>query len=154
MPLITAMLHTHTDALRLGRCLETLYPCDEVVVIDYGSEDGTPHIARAYGAKVIAATSLATPCSIGRGWLLCLDPLESLTEALAASLYEWKSESLSADSSFSVLVREETAAGWIDQPQPQTRLVPACWQRWQGCLPVNDPSSLTLEGRLLRFASP
>jgi hypothetical protein len=33
MPKITALLHTHNDALRLGRALDSLRPCDEVLVI-------------------------------------------------------------------------------------------------------------------------
>ena len=41
MPKTTALLHTHNDALRLGRALDSLRPCDEVLVIDEGSEDDT-----------------------------------------------------------------------------------------------------------------
>ena len=55
MPSITALLHTENDALRLGRCLETLYPCDYIHVVDHGSQDGTVPLAREYGARVIAA---------------------------------------------------------------------------------------------------
>jgi len=159
MPRITALLHTYNDALRLGRCLETLYACDELVIIDHGSEDDTLQIARAYAAKVIAPTSAkAAPLPFVAGWVLCLDPRESLTEGLTASLFEWKSEwkseSLSAAAAFSVFLREETAEGWIDHPQPQTRLVPASWDLCQRRLPANEPSSRSLEGRLLRFAFP
>ena len=41
MPKISALLHTHNDALRLGRVLDSLRPCDEVLVIDEDSEDDT-----------------------------------------------------------------------------------------------------------------
>jgi hypothetical protein len=154
MPLITALLHTHNDALRLGRCLETLYPCDEILVVDHDSADSTLRAAREYGVKI-----LANPSAVGLSmktprWLLCLEPHESLSESLAASLYEWKSQSIPADAVFSVAIREETSAGWLDLPEPQTRLVPATWNRWQEFLPAHDPKALRLDGSLLRFAYP
>ena len=114
MPSITAVIHTNNDALRLGRTLETLYPCDEIVVIDHASRDATVHVAREYGARVVPATkSGQMPTVLGNeapqfsqmdplnkprfgafvsAWILCLDPRESLSESLAASLFAWKME--------------------------------------------------------------
>jgi hypothetical protein len=179
MAALTALLHTENDALRLGRCLETLYPCDDVVVVDHNSFDGTRDLARAYGARVVAALprvaspaerfdyylrlaqSVGSTASTGSSpvWILCLDPRESVSESLAASLYEWKSESSAAENSrsaqaFSFFVREETIQGWIDNPSAQTRLVPGDWRRWHGHFPLNDPSAVVLEGELLRFVFP
>ena len=168
MPSITAVLHTENDALRLGRALETLYACDDILVVDHGSRDGTVHVAREYGARVVSATpgaSLAEHLqfsanlrSANPGWILCLDPRESLTEKLAASLFEWKSESLHTQApaapAFSVFLREETAEGWVEVPAAQTRLVPQTWKLWKGNFPVHEPSALALEGELLRFVFP
>jgi glycosyltransferase involved in cell wall biosynthesis len=171
MPPITALLHTENDALRLGRALETLYACDDILVVDHGSRDGTVRVAREYGARVVSAASGAGPAdyllfahasaSLGfanPGWILCLDPRESLTEKLAASLFEWKSESFHAQASgapaFSVFLREETAQGWVEVPAAQTRLVPQTWKLWKGKFPVDEPSALALEGELLRFVFP
>jgi glycosyltransferase involved in cell wall biosynthesis len=157
---LAALLHTRNDALRLGRCLETVYPCDEIVVVDHGSSDETLHVAREFGAKIVGVDAAAKArnvfppkSSILTQWLLCLDPRESLSEALAASLFEWKTASPDA-SAFALHLREENAHGWIDNPVSQTRLVPAGWDRWNGRFPVNQPSSATLEGKLLRFAFP
>jgi glycosyltransferase involved in cell wall biosynthesis len=208
MPTITALLHTENDALRLGRCLETLYPCDHILVVDHGSRDSTVSIAREYGASVISALPGATPAYYLRsadtretrisplferdalqgsphnesylkaalgaeglnqrfpgfgglgpgdpGWILCLDPHESVSESLAASLYEWKSCAGGAPTApaFSVFLREETAEGWVQLPVAQTRLVPPDWNRWNGSFPLNDPSALVLSGELLRFVFP
>jgi hypothetical protein len=157
---ITAVLHTENDAMRVGRALETLYPCDDIFIVDHGSRDGTVQIAREYGAQVMAANAGDSPEHLLRlappGWILCLDPHESLTESLAASLYEWKSLSTHASDSpaFAVFLREETAEGWIEVPSPQTRLVPPSWNRWNGRFPVHEPSALALEGELLRFVFP
>jgi cellulose synthase/poly-beta-1,6-N-acetylglucosamine synthase-like glycosyltransferase len=167
MTSITALLHTKNDAMRLGRTLETLYACDDILVVDHGSRDGTVRVARAYGARIVEARPgatvgdylrLVTSGSAGPGWILCLDPHESLSEKLAASLYEWKSESFHAQApvapAFSVFLREETAEGWLEVPAAQTRLVPATWNLWKGTFPEHELSALALEGELLRFAFP
>lgn len=162
MASITALLHTENDALRLGRALETLYPCDDILIVDHGSRDATVRVAREYGATVVAATSGFSSKDYLRfaraGWVLFLDPCESLTEKLAASLFEWKSEMLDAKvptpSAFSVFLRDETAQGWVEVPAAQTRLVPQSWTMWNGKYPIHEPSALSLEGELLRFVFP
>jgi glycosyltransferase involved in cell wall biosynthesis len=155
MPPITALLHTENDALRLGRALETLYPCDEILIVDHGSRDSTLRIAREYGARVVPfapGTSLATHL-LPTHWILCLTPRESVTEALAASLFEWKSLPTPTHA-LSLLLRDETAEGWTDISPPETRLVPASWRHWHGSLPLHDRTAPALEGELLRFAFP
>lgn len=168
MPAITALLHTQNDALRLGRALETLLPCDEILVVDHGSRDATRRIAREYGARVVETSDGAGPSQCLQfarcEWILCLDPRESLTEALAASLFEWRSEWRSegtpesrtspATTPFSVYLREETADGWLENPTPQTRVVPRNWNQWKGLMPAPEPSAIALEGALLRFLLP
>jgi cellulose synthase/poly-beta-1,6-N-acetylglucosamine synthase-like glycosyltransferase len=158
MSRLTAVIHTHNDALRLGRCLETLYPCDEIVIVDHGSVDRTMYVALEYGASIIADKSSEdwqhSLQRKGMEWLLCLNPRESLTENLAASLFEWKSGAATKDHAFSVLLKEETTDGWIEHPTAQTRMVPDSWQRWDGHLPAHEPASYPLEGALLRFALP
>jgi glycosyltransferase involved in cell wall biosynthesis len=165
--LITALLHTENDALRLGRALETLYACDEILVVDHGSRDGTVRVARDYGARVVNEQTGALPGdylalakagSAGAGWILCLDPRESLTEKLAASLFEWKVDAgwddAAAASAFSFFLREETAEGWVEVPFAETRLVPWSWKLWKGNFPAQEPSAVALEGELLRFVFP
>jgi hypothetical protein len=160
MPAITALLHARNDALRLGRALEMLLPCDEILVVDHNSHDATVRIARAYGAKVVAADSGEEPShylQLARHeWILCVDARESLSEALAASLFEWRATPLKFPGApaFSFLLREETAEGWRENPTLQTRLIPRTWSRWQGLLPAPEPSAILLEGALLRFLLP
>jgi hypothetical protein len=158
---LTALLHTHNDGLRLGRCLETLYPCDGILIIDHGSSDQTLRVAREYGARFVASEDVSSLSGIfstsspqpAQEWFLCLDPRESVTEALAASLFEFKSES-DAIQALSVLLREETGTGWNEHKSPQTRLVRADWSRWDSYLPAFDSSAEVLEGELLRFKFP
>jgi glycosyltransferase involved in cell wall biosynthesis len=176
MPSITALLHTKNDAIRLGRCLETLYACDQILIVDHGSGDDTLRIARGYGARIIEAQP-GIPLEQDRRlnpseWILTLDPRESLSESLASSLFAWKYEwgaDGEKDSSakgmldrsgvptvpaFSVFLREEGVNGWVDHPTAQTRLVPATWKHWNGNIPLHQASAIALHGQLLRFAFP
>jgi len=116
MPGITAILHTHNDALRIARAVESLRPCDEVLVIDHGSLDDTCRIARIFGARVIAehANEAEPRHSLQEAqhdWIFCLLPTESVGEALEASLLEWKLEDPPAEAGFGASILEETPEG-------------------------------------------
>ena len=156
MPSLAAILHTLNDALRIGRALESLRPCDEILIVDHGSRDSTLHVAREYGARIVEAHgSPAQALKAARSdWALCLEPHEALTEALEATLYEWKLKKLSHAGPYSVLIREERPEGWIALPSPQARLIPRIWTRWNGNLPAAESSSAPLEGEVLRFCAP
>jgi hypothetical protein len=158
MPPITAILHTHNDGLRLGRALETLRPCDQILIIDHGSTDQTLRIAREYGANIHAAgpSSLDILHWARHDWLLCLLPTESLSESLEAALFEWKlypPQDVSAVPACSAFACEETSDGW-SEVTPTTRLVPKNWPRWDGVLPIYDANTMLLQGNLLRFRLP
>ena len=159
MPLITAILHTHNDELRLGRALQTLIACDEILIVDHGSIDGTLRIAREYGARIHRAGSSGSihPLAIVRHeWVLALLPSESVGEPLEAALFEWKllpPPDFARDSAFSIPVREQTEQGWVTLA-PATRLVPRAWSHWRGSLPHNLQRADVLAGELLRFRHP
>ncbi|MGH9509774.1 MAG: hypothetical protein ACRD2M_07555, partial [Terriglobales bacterium] len=119
MPKITALLHAHNHARSIGRALESLRPCDEFVVVDHNSSDGTAQIARQYGAIVAMPEGALT--SIGHDWVLLLKPYESISESLESTLYTWKQEEPGVQA-FAVRIRKETAAGWELQPA-EIRLV-------------------------------
>ena len=119
MPKITALIHTQNHARSIGRALESLRPCDELVVVDHNSSDGTVQIARQYGAIVVAPEEALT--SIGHDWVFLLKPCEALYDSLEGTLYLWKQTEPSAQA-FSVSIRKETPDGWEPQP-PEVRLV-------------------------------
>lgn len=161
MPPITALLHTANDALRLGRTLEMILPCSETLIVDHDSTDATCRVAHEYGAHIVAADRDETAnryLDLARyDWILCMEPGESITESLQASLFEWSAFTLAAVdgvAAFSVFVREQTGEHWLELPAPETRLIPRNWTRWHGRLPAQEPSAVSLEGELLRFAFP
>jgi hypothetical protein len=165
MPPITALLHTTNDALRLGRTLEMLLPCQEILIVDHHSADATRRIARQYGASIVGADSPASAnhyLDLARyDWILCMEPGESITEGLQASLFEWSAlpsravgGGAAGGTAFSVFVREQVGENWLELPAPQTRLIPRTWNLWHERLPAPGPSAVALEGELLRFTLP
>jgi hypothetical protein len=158
MPKITALIHAHaSDARRLGRLLETLRPCDEVLIVNLDCAEEVTKVAREYGATLkmgVPGVSPGTYLMDARNdWILSLLPSESLTEGLEASLFEWKESEHDRAESFSMPLREESPAGWTAH-EPVTRLVNRKMVNWIGSLPKNDPSSSPIAGDLLRFEHP
>lgn len=161
MPAITALLHTSNDAQRLGRALETLFPCSDVLIVDHQSTDATVRVARLYGARVLLSSVYPAPSDYleqaSHDWILCLHPSESLTESLQASLFEWSilsEAAFAAGTSFSVSIREQKGNSWSGIEQADTRLIHRSWAKWNQHLPASDPSSIPLEGALLRLFYP
>lgn len=169
MPKITALLHTHNDAQRIARALESLRAVDEVLVVDHGSTDDTPKIARSHGATVKEGVP-----GVNRGvyvidahhdWILCILPNESLSEGLEASLFEWKervdepSDHVDKEAeapfnhSYSMIIREETDEGWRTLAA-ETRLLNRKQINWSEEVPPNNEQSVKLAGELLRFSKP
>jgi glycosyltransferase involved in cell wall biosynthesis len=165
MPPITALLQTTNDATRLGRALETLLPCAEILIVDHHSTDATVRIARSYGARIVAADGNAAITDYldhaGCDWIFCIEPVEAITEGLQTSLFEWAAlpgycdvNGAGSGHAFSVRVREQVRKKWLDLPVPETRLIPRRWTRWHGRVPASEPSAIPLEGELLRFVFP
>jgi hypothetical protein len=160
MPPITALLHATNDSLRLGRTLEMLLPCVEILIVHHDSADGTRRIAREYGARIVTADRNSTLNryldQASHDWILCMQPGESITESLQASLFEWRA--LPRDGvvgvAFSVCVRQQTGEIWRELPGPEIRLIPRNWNQWHERLPAHNPTAVVLEGKLLRFDFP
>lgn len=158
MPKITALLHTHNDALRLGRALDSLRPCDEVLIIDDNSDDDTTRVAHENGASVKGAipgvAQGAYAMDASHDWVLCLLPNEALSEELEASLLEWKQrdpeETLTC---CKMQVREQNGTGW-NALDPEVRLINRKLLNWVGDLPPSRHCDITLKGDLLRFNNP
>jgi glycosyltransferase involved in cell wall biosynthesis len=90
---LSAVLITRNAAGVLAPCLESLAFADEIVVVDSGSSDRTPEIARERGARVVQKEWLG----FGRqkqfaveqakfDWVLCLDADERVSPELAKSI--------------------------------------------------------------------
>lgn len=155
MPGITALLHTANDARRIGRALDSLRACDELLVLDHGSSDATLRVAREHGARAEAASSQddSGAARAAHDWILCLLPSEALSESLEATLLEWKQEDPGDAAAYALALRQETANGW-QHCGPEARLVNRRKLSWTGALPPANADAPSLCGDLLRFADP
>jgi glycosyltransferase involved in cell wall biosynthesis len=93
VPQLSAIVITRNEAANIGACLDSVAFCDERIVVDCGSSDGTVDIARAKGARVEFyawrgfgpqknyALSLATGA-----WVLSIDADERATPELAGAI--------------------------------------------------------------------
>src|SRR5215510_8210510 len=96
---ITGTIITLNEEARIAEAIASLSCCDEVIVVDAGSSDGTREIARARGARVIEHSwqgysrqkNFAAE-QAGNDWILSLDADERLSVELAGEIAQWKNE--------------------------------------------------------------
>lgn len=94
---ISATIITFNEERNVARVIESLRCCDEILVLDSGSNDRTVEIATKLGARVIEASwhGYAAQKNIAaklaaHDWILSLDADESLSEALEAEIWQIK----------------------------------------------------------------
>jgi hypothetical protein len=155
MPKISAIVHCHAEGQKLARALETLRPCDEVLVIQYGTDEESEKVARKFGATVKAAVPGVSPgtylVDAENDWILCLMANESLSQALEASLLEWKRAEHESSDAFAVSLRSQNGGGQWRSEGTHTRLVNRSCVNWLSELPHDDDKATCLEGELLRL---
>src|ERR1700756_5048480 len=94
---ISATIITFNEERNIARVVESLRCCDEILVLDSGSNDRTVEIAGKLGARGIEASwqgyaaqkNTATELA-AHDWVLSLDADESLSEALEAEIWQIK----------------------------------------------------------------
>ena len=94
---ISATIITFNEERNIARVIESLRCCEEILVLDSGSNDRTVEIATKLGARVIEASwhGYAAQKNIAaqlaaHDWILSLDADESLSEALEAEIWQIK----------------------------------------------------------------
>jgi glycosyltransferase involved in cell wall biosynthesis len=93
VPRLSAIIIARNEARNIGACLDTLAFCDERIVVDGDSDDGTPEIARARGARVATAAwqgfgaqkNFALSLASG-DWVLSIDADERVAPGLAHAI--------------------------------------------------------------------
>lgn len=144
-PRISASIICLDEAERIDACLESVTWCDEVVVVDAGSTDGTVERARRHGARVVqrdwpgyaAQKNRALDLATG-DWVLCLDADERCTPALRDAVRAAVGAPGDA-AGFEVRRHTFYLGRWIDHgewyPDWKLRLVRRERARWGGADP-------------------
>src|SRR5438270_4873343 len=94
---ISATIITFNEERNISRAIESLRCCDEILVLDSGSNDRTAEIASNLGARVVEASwhGYAAQKNIAmdlaaNDWIFSIDADESLSEALEAEIWQIK----------------------------------------------------------------
>lgn len=94
---ISAAIITFNEERNISRAIESLRCCDEIVVVDSGSNDRTVELALKLGARVIdsnwrgyAGQKNYASDQCQNDWILSLDADEALSEALEAEIWQIK----------------------------------------------------------------
>jgi glycosyltransferase involved in cell wall biosynthesis len=123
LPVVSAIIITRDEAVKIADCLDSLAFCDECIVVDCGSEDDTVRIARERGARVEhhdfdgfgAQKNFALSLASG-DWVLSIDADEWVSPALAAELKaaiaDGKADGYEMPRRSSFLGREMRHSGW------------------------------------------
>jgi glycosyltransferase involved in cell wall biosynthesis len=139
---ISATIITFNEERNVARVIESLRCCDEVVVVDSGSNDRTVEIATKLGARVIetnwrgyAGQKNFAAEQAENDWILSLDADESLSEALEADIWQLKKngprfEAYSMPRLAQYLGRWILHSGWY--PDRKVRLYDRRHARWTG----------------------
>ena len=106
---LSACIITFNEADRIEACLRSLSFCDEVLVVDSHSSDGTRELATALGARVIerdwpgyrSQKQFAVDAA-SHDWVLCVDADERVSEALRGEISDLKERGFADAAGYSV----------------------------------------------------
>lgn len=104
---LSACIITFNEADRIEACLRSVSFCDEIIVVDAHSTDGTRELAAALGARIIerdwpgyrSQKQFAVDAA-RHDWVLCLDADERVSAPLRAEILALRAQGFAA------------AAGW------------------------------------------
>jgi glycosyltransferase involved in cell wall biosynthesis len=171
---ITAAIIAKDEARDIEACVKSVAFCDEVLVLDSGSTDGTQDLARRAGARVVEtdwpgfvaqknrAVSMAT-----HDWVLSLDADERLDDRLRAAVGRLRDAGDPADArgvpiaAFEMTRHAFHLGRWINHggwfPEWRTRLFDRRRARWGGIDPhdhvdVDGPVARLADGEIEHYA--
>ena len=106
---LSACIITFNEADRIEACVRSVAFCDEVIVVDSHSSDGTRERAAALGVRVIerdwagyrSQKQFAVDAA-RNDWVLCLDADERVSEELRAEIESWRERGFGDHAGWSV----------------------------------------------------
>jgi glycosyltransferase involved in cell wall biosynthesis len=166
---ITAVIITLNEERNIGRCLESLMPVvDEVVVVDSFSKDATEEICARYHVRFVAhpwegyagsknfANSLAS-----HELILSIDGDEVLSDTLAQSIKSLKERSVAENEVFAMNRLNNYCGRWIKgcgfYPDTKVRIWRKGFAHWEGRIHEwlvygRTPQVTHLKGDLLHYS--
>jgi len=165
VPQISAIIITLNEEARIKEAIASLACCDEVIIVDSGSRDGTCRLARQIGARVLmrewdgySKQKNFAASQAEHDWILSIDADERLSAELCAEISDWKNQS-PAVAAMSMPRRAFYLGRWIRHsgwyPDRKIRLYDRRYARWEGdfvheAMKVDTPVG-AFAGDLLHF---
>ncbi len=94
---ISATIITYNEERNIARAIESLRCCEEILVVDSGSNDRTCEIAEKLGARVVESAWLGyagqknfASAQATYDWILSIDADEALSESLEGEIWRLK----------------------------------------------------------------
>ena len=155
MPRVTGLIHITNNDSHLGRALESMRQCDEVLVINHGAKEEIVKLARDHGARVINGVNGVDHGAYAQDahhdWIFCLQADEAVAEELEASLLEWKqSENVKDQLGYNIGIRAQNGTRWESLPA-ELRLANRSKINWTSDCPPLAPNAPSLPGYILRI---
>jgi glycosyltransferase involved in cell wall biosynthesis len=127
--IISAVILTKNEEINLKRCIDSLQWCQEIVVVDSGSTDGTKQLAESLGVKVF--TNIQHPrfiiaeqrnwalenCNLKGEWVLFLDADETISPELAIEIQRVCDDKDNAYNAFELPARYLFWGKWLKLTQ-------------------------------------
>jgi glycosyltransferase involved in cell wall biosynthesis len=162
-PTITAVIITKNEEKMIVNCLACLKWCDQLLVIDSGSDDRTIDLAEKHGAKVLKskATSFAELRNAAMGhvktdWMVYIDADERVTPLLSKEILvqveTTKENALALHRENMMYGKMFHYGGWNEWVIRVLRV--DSFERWTGDIhesPVFDGNAVQLHTPLLHF---
>ncbi|MGH8254462.1 MAG: glycosyltransferase family 2 protein [Steroidobacteraceae bacterium] len=140
---LAACIITRNEAARIGACIEAVRFCDEIIVVDSHSTDGTREIAAGLGARVIerdwpgyrSQKQFATDAASCE-WVLSIDADEVVTVALRTEIERLRVNGFTGARGYSIPRLTEYFGKFLRHgnawPDRQVRLFDRHAARWSG----------------------
>src|SRR5215470_4553810 len=157
MPKVSGLIHISNKDRHLGRALESLRSCDEVVVVNHGAGEEILKIAREHGARIVNGVNGVDHGAYAQDarndWIFCLGPDEAVAEELEASLLEWKQSGSADELGYNVGIREQNGTQWkfLDL---ELRFANRRKINWTSDCPPQAPNAPALAGHIIRIPEP
>jgi glycosyltransferase involved in cell wall biosynthesis len=157
---VSACIIAKDEAKRIAECVKSVAFCDEVVVLDSGSTDGTQDLARAAGARVIdtdwpgfVAQKNRAAAAAAHDWVLSIDADERVDDRLRAAIERLRAGPEPDVAAYEMTRHVFTLGRWIDHggwfPEWRVRLFDRRRATWGG----TDPHDrIETSGRVARLS--
>lgn len=157
---LSACIISLNEADRIGACIDSLGFCDEVIVVDSGSDDGTQQIAATRGARAFhrsfagyRAQKDYAVTQARNDWVLCLDADERVTPQLRASIEAARDGGFADASGYRFARRTEYFGAFLRHgnayPDRVLRLFDRRRGGWRGNREIHEHASVDGDVRVL-----